>query len=101
MLREDGKACLSLGYQIIQRVLESAFYKKKRDFIHLELKETTLQSLLVHHPVIVLLCLQDACIHFTRQDTKIFQNQFAIQFSALESTESERSRFSKRHLPEL
>lgn len=32
-------------------------------FIHLVLKEATLQSLLVHHPVVVLLCLQDACIH--------------------------------------
>ena len=34
--------------------------------IYLELKEAALQSLLVHHPVVVLLCLQDACIHLTK-----------------------------------
>lgn len=34
---------------------------------YLKLKKATLQSLLVHHLVVVLLRLQDACIHLTRQ----------------------------------
>lgn len=39
-------------------------------FSYLELKEATLQSLFVHHPVVMLLCLQDAGIHLARQDTE-------------------------------
>lgn len=34
---------------------------------YLELKEAALQRLLVHHPLIVLLGLHDACIHVTEQ----------------------------------
>ena len=35
--------------------------------MYLELEEAALQRLLVHHPVVVLLCLQDACVHLTGQ----------------------------------
>lgn len=56
---------VSEDIKMIKRELECSFYNGH--FTYLELKEATLQSLLVHHPVIVLLCLQDACVHLARQ----------------------------------
>lgn len=68
MLEEDGLPALLENKKTIKRAIKTHYYKGH--IIYLELKEAGLQSLLVHHPVIVLLCLQDACIHLTEQDTQ-------------------------------
>lgn len=49
---------------------ETLLSSEKLFYIYLKFEEAALQSLLVHHAVVVLLRLQDACVHLTVTDTK-------------------------------